>query len=67
MAQHWKQTDDTAIPIAATQKVAGATQVTAPPAAVYVRFAIAGDDPLEGTFSRMVLLPAVQPDSIASR
>lgn len=67
MAQHWKQTDDPAVPVGVTQDPAAATQVTAPAAGVYARFAIVGDEPPESSFSRLVLLAPAQADSVPRR
>lgn len=57
MALHWKRTDDAAVPIPAAQDISGATQVTAPPTAVYGRIAIEGDDPPQEAVRTVVLIP----------
>ncbi len=63
MAYHWKRTDDPAVEIPAT---AGGIAITAPPAAEYVRLALAGDDPPQNLLREAVLLSAAAPISVAS-
>jgi hypothetical protein len=49
MAQHWKTTDDPAIP------VADSVEVTAPKKAIYARFALSGNEPPSQDLQRLVL------------
>ncbi len=57
MAMHWERTNDPAIDIAASQTAGTATVVKVPPAAVYARIAIAGNDPPEQWLRDVVLVP----------
>jgi hypothetical protein len=61
MAMHWKRTDDAPIPIAAagdaSQDPGSMTTVTAPPAAVYARFSVSGDQPPQDALRTVALIP----------
>lgn len=57
MAMHWKRTDDPPVSITAVQQPSDAATVTSPPAAVYGRIAIAGDDPPQNTLREVVMIP----------
>jgi hypothetical protein len=52
MAQHWKRTEDASIDVSSE-----GTTVTAPDAAVYVRFSLAGDQPPATDLLRAAFMP----------
>ena len=63
MAQHWLRTDDPPENIPLAQKLSDATTVTAPPKAVYGRIAIAGDEPPQSTYRRVIMIPIADADA----
>lgn len=65
MAQHWQRTSDPDVHIRAAQQLSGGITVTAPPAAVYARMAIAGDGPPQSAFREVFMVPAT--NSASSR
>jgi hypothetical protein len=58
MALHWKTTDDSPVEITPEQDAAESTTVLAPPAAVYARIAISGDDPPQEWLRDVAVIPA---------
>lgn len=59
MAMHWQRTNDAPLPVASTQDTSPTT-VTAPPAAVYARFSVAGDQPPQDTLRSVALIPVTR-------
>jgi len=62
MAMHWLRTNDPSVPISAmqdsSQATSSTTRVTAPAAAIYARFSIAGDQPPQNTLRFISLIAA---------
>jgi hypothetical protein len=59
MAMHWLRTDDPPVPLPSAHDLSHAVTLTAPPAAVYVRIAVYGDDPPQDSLRTVTLVPGL--------